>query len=72
MHDESEVPRITVEELHELLTGDQRPVVLDVRSRSSHDRDGAQIPHSVRVQPDSVVEWADGTPTAELIVTYCT
>ncbi len=72
VHDESEVPRITVEELHELLTGDQRPVVLDVRSRSSHDRDGAQIPHSVRVQPDSVVEWADRTPTAELIVTYCT
>ena len=36
------------------------PVVLDVRSRSSFDREQMQIPGSVRVFPDQVTDWAAG------------
>ena len=67
-----EVPRITVEELSGLLSGPAPPIVLDVRSRSSYDRDGSQIPGSIRVLPDQVVEWATDRSLDDMVVTYCT
>jgi NhaP-type Na+/H+ or K+/H+ antiporter len=66
-----EVPRISPRELNELLSGPSPPLVLDVRSRSTHQRDGAQIPGSVRALPDRVMEWATGQPPEMPIVTYC-
>jgi rhodanese-related sulfurtransferase len=69
---EGDVPRITTEELSRLMESPEPPVVLDVRSRSSFERDRAQIPGSVRVLPDQVVEWASGQPRDWLIVAYCT
>lgn len=69
---DSEVPRITVEELSGLLSGPAPPIVLDVRSRSSYDRDGSQIPGSIRVLPDQVVEWASDRPLDGMVVAYCT
>ena len=71
-HDEGDIPRITPEELDEMLRGTTPPIVLDVRSRSSYDSDGAQIPHSVRVLPDYVTEWAANEPIDRLVVAYCT
>ena len=70
-HDEVEA-RLTPEELSALVAGPDLPVVLDVRSRSSYDRDGAQIPTSVRVLPDEAVEWAADQPRDRLVVAYCT
>jgi NhaP-type Na+/H+ or K+/H+ antiporter len=64
--------RVTPEELHALLAGPGPPVVLDIRSRSSYDRDGAQIPGSIRVLPDEAVEWAADQPRDRLVVAYCT
>ena len=46
--------------LDELLRCPTPPIVLDVRSRSSYDADGAQIPHSVRVLP---ITSPSGPPT---------
>jgi hypothetical protein len=46
--------------LNELLRGPTPPIVLDVRSRSSYDADGAQIPHFVRVLP---ITSPSGPPT---------
>lgn len=66
------VPRVGPEELADLLAGPAPPVVLDVRSRSSFDRDPARIPGSVRVPPDQVAEWAAEQPRERSIVTYCT
>ena len=40
-HDEGDIPRVTPEELDEMLRGSTPPIVLDVRSRSSYDSDGA-------------------------------
>ena len=59
-HDEGDIPRITPEEMDKLLRGPTPPIVLDVRSRSSYDSDGAQIPHSVQVLP---ITSPSGPPT---------
>ena len=71
-HEPSAVPRITVQELAARLAGPEPPVVLDVRSRSSYERDGARIPGDARVRPDRVAEWAAGQGRERPVVTYCT
>ena len=71
-HHDSQVSRITPEELTRRLSGTSPPIVLDVRSRSSYSRDALQIPGSVRVLPDDVMEWATAQPKDRLVVTYCT
>jgi NhaP-type Na+/H+ or K+/H+ antiporter len=66
------VPRISPDELAQRLAGDNPPLVLDVRSRSSYDRAPERIPGSVRVPPDQVTEWAAGQPRERPVVAYCT
>lgn len=71
--DESEeVQRISPEELSHLLEGPNPPIILDVRSRSSYERDNARIPGDVRVLLDQVTEWAATHPSDKSIVAYCT
>jgi NhaP-type Na+/H+ and K+/H+ antiporter len=67
-----DVERITVEDLHSLLEGPEKPIVLDVRSRSQYARDDGQIPGSVRVLLDEVRTWAEGHADNRLVVPYCT
>ena len=67
-----DAPRITPEELANLLKRENPPVVLDVRSRSRYERDNDQIPGSIRVLPDEVEDWASNQSKEHLIVTYCT
>jgi NhaP-type Na+/H+ or K+/H+ antiporter len=64
--------RISPAELAEMMAGDDPPVVVDVRTRSQHDRDAVQIPGSVRVLPDSVPEWASDQLKDRPYVLYCT
>ncbi len=71
-HHPKEAPRITPQKLADQLQSPTPPILLDVRSRSTYDRDANQIPGSVRVLPDQVVEWADGRPKDREIVAYCT
>ena len=65
-----EVPRISVDELAELMSGPNPPVILDVRARASYDHDGSQIPGSIRVLPDQVLEWASDGPENRMVVAY--
>ena len=67
----AEVPRITAQELSQRLSEQSPPVVLDVRTRSSYERDHAQIPGSIRVLPDRVIEWADSRQSDRTVVAYC-
>ena len=67
-----ETPRIQPGQLAEVLAGPEAPIVLDVRSRSSYQHDGARIPGDVRVLPDEVRVWAVANPTERLVVAYCT
>ena len=76
----AETPRIKPGELAERLEGLEPPIVLDVRTRSQFERDGTQIPGSVRVPPDRVGEWAarylaehpDSEPRNLNVAAYCT
>lgn len=70
-HDDREVSRISTEELSRLLADPDPPVVLDVRSRSSFEASGYQIPGSIRVLPDEVTAWAAECPAGRLVVAYC-
>jgi NhaP-type Na+/H+ or K+/H+ antiporter len=67
-----EVARVTPQELAAQLAGPNPPLILDVRTRSQHDRDVGQIPGSVRVLPDQIAEWAVGQPRERAVVAYCT
>jgi NhaP-type Na+/H+ or K+/H+ antiporter len=71
-HSPDQVPRISPQELKARLEGDDPPIVLDVRSRSSYEHDAARIPGSVRVSPDQVGEWAASQPRERPVVAYCT
>lgn len=64
--------RVTPAQLAAMMAGDDPPVVVDVRTRSQHDRDAVQIPGSVRVLPDSVPEWASEQLKNRPYVLYCT
>lgn len=67
-----DVPRISVDELHELLAERDPPFVLDVRSRSQYRSDAATIPGSIRVMLDDVTEWEAEQREKRLAVLYCT
>jgi NhaP-type Na+/H+ or K+/H+ antiporter len=77
--------RITPAELAALqaaarATGEQGPLVLDVRARHAYEEAAGQIPGSIRVLPDQVSEWAaawlaahpEAHDRAQLVVAYCT
>lgn len=71
-HEPGGVRRITARELADRLAGDDPPLVLDVRSRFSYERDGERIPGDVRVPPDEVADWAAKQNRERSIVAYCT
>ncbi|HEY0603602.1 MAG TPA: cation:proton antiporter [Herpetosiphonaceae bacterium] len=64
--------RISVRELAARLCSSDPPLILDVRSRAHYENDPHQIPGSIRVLPDRVVEWAADQPRTRPIVAYCT
>jgi NhaP-type Na+/H+ or K+/H+ antiporter len=68
----SEVERITPDELAARLAAANPPLVLDVRSRAHYNADGDQIPGSVRVLPDQIMDWANKADRARAVVAYCT
>lgn len=67
-----DVARIEPRELARRLASDNPPIVLDVRSRSSYEKDPAGIPGGVRVPPDEVENWAAKRARDQSIVAYCT
>lgn len=70
--DPDAAPRISAEELAQLLTSEDPPLVLDVRARGQYAQDDGQIPDSVRVLPDQIQEWASTAVRDRRVVAYCT
>ena len=68
---EGEVPMVTAQELAAWLAEPDSPLVVDVRTRASYNHDGTRIPGSVRVLPDTAVEWAADLPPGQELVTCC-
>ena len=66
-----DVPRITPQELAQRLTSPHPPLLLDVRARAAYRAEEVQIPGSVRVLPDQILEWAAEQPRQQPIVAYC-
>jgi hypothetical protein len=68
---EDDVPRVTPQELAERLKSPHPPLALDVRTRGAYRAEAVQIPGSVRVLPDRILEWAVEQPRQQPIVAYC-
>jgi NhaP-type Na+/H+ or K+/H+ antiporter len=67
-----EPPRMEVQDLLARLRNERPPLILDVRSRSSYEKDPVGIPGDVRVPPDEVENWAARQARDRAIVAYCT
>lgn len=67
-----QIPRVTPAELSARLAGEEPPLVLDLRSRSSYRQADAHIPGDLRVSPEQLTAWADRQREHRPIVTYCT
>lgn len=65
-----DVPRISKEELRELL-GSPDLVLLDVRIVSDWRKSDVKIQGAVRVDPHDVSSWAGDYPRERKIVAYC-
>ena len=65
-------PLMEVEDLLTRQRSGAPPVLLDVRSRSSFEKDPAGIPGSLRVPADEVENWAAKQARDRAIVAYCT
>ena len=65
---ESEVPRISIDELAELMVNPEPPMIIDGRARASYELDKAEIPGSIRCCP---TKFRNGPPTARTISLWC-
>ena len=64
--------RMDAAELVERMAGPNPPIVLDVRSKSSYEKDPEGIPGEIRIAPDEVANWAAKRTRDQLVVAYCT
>jgi NhaP-type Na+/H+ or K+/H+ antiporter len=67
-----EVPLADASGLAEMLRNPDPPLVLDVRTQASFEKDPETIPDAIRVLPDEIENWAQKRPRDRWIVTYCT
>ena len=65
-------PTMEVADLLARLRSERPPLILDVRSRSSYEKDPVGIPGDVRVPADQVESWAARRVRDQAIVAYCT
>jgi NhaP-type Na+/H+ or K+/H+ antiporter len=69
---EDQIPRISVDDLYQMMNSATPPLVLDVRSWANYQTDSGQIPGGIRVLPHEVTDWASDQSRDRLIVAYCT
>lgn len=65
-------PRVTVDQLEQEMAGESPPILLDVRSRMSYEKDASRIPGDVRVPADRIADWAREQTPHGRVVAYCT
>ncbi|MFP5405360.1 MAG: DedA family protein/thiosulfate sulfurtransferase GlpE, partial [Gammaproteobacteria bacterium] len=65
------MPRISVDDLHELIRQGADPIIIDVRSHESVRADPRQIPGAITVPLGEVASRAAGLPRDREIVLYC-
>ncbi len=67
----NDVSRVSPQELAERLASEHPPRVVDVRTRSAYGTEAMQIPGSIRVLPDRILEWARDQSREQSVVAYC-
>jgi membrane protein DedA with SNARE-associated domain/rhodanese-related sulfurtransferase len=65
------LPRITVEELHELVVSDTAPLIVDVRSALGREHDRRCVPGALEMSLDEVANRLGEFPEDREIVFYC-
>jgi len=68
---ESEVPRISIDELAEWMASPEPPMIIDVRARASYEPDKAEFTGSIWVVPYEVLGLASDCPDDKFVVAYC-
>ena len=66
------IARVSVHELKEMIEGDEQPVVLDVRTPSSQDRDPRRIPTAIVAHAEEIDATVAAISPDREIVLYCT
>jgi membrane protein DedA with SNARE-associated domain len=66
------IARVTVKELKGMFERDEKPVVLDVRTRSSRVRDPRRIPTALVTHADEIATTIEAISPDREIVLYCT
>lgn len=66
------IARVSVHELKEMIERDEQPVVLDVRTRSSQERDPRRIPTAIVTHADEIDATVAAISPDREIVLYCT
>lgn len=67
------IARVTVDDLKAMFDRGESPIVLDVRTRGSRQRDLRRIPSAiVASSPEEVAEQLERVPPASPIILYCT
>jgi membrane protein DedA with SNARE-associated domain/rhodanese-related sulfurtransferase len=64
--------RISVHELHRLITEGQRPLVVDLRTPLFRDQDGRFIPGALIADLAQLDQWVAQVPTDREVIFYCT
>jgi membrane protein DedA with SNARE-associated domain/rhodanese-related sulfurtransferase len=65
------IARINAAELRQLMDGDPRPVIVDLRSKINLDQDGRIIPGARVVSLDEAVKRVEQFPTDRDVIFYC-
>jgi rhodanese-related sulfurtransferase len=71
-NDRLRMARINVDELHRLIAGGQRPLIVDLRTPLVRDQDSRIIPGALVADFADVDQWRDQLPTDREIIFYCT
>ena len=66
------IARVSVDELKAMIERDEQPVVLDVRTRSSQERDQRRIPTAIVTNADDIDRSIAAVSPDREIVLYCT
>lgn len=66
-----QMPRITVDELHDALLGVPPPVVVDVRAATSHELDPRMVDGALVVSLEHLEQVMQNVPFDRELVTYC-
>ncbi len=63
------LPRVSVEELNEMIESGQRPLVIDVRVAGSHAE--SRIPGALWIDSKAIDSGAQKLPTSDEVIVYC-